>query len=100
MGICGSESIVQNGYAVYLPAIAGLVGIVWETSPFSAEVVANELEYPRHRRFGRFGSQVLSILAKRGIPRAGSGRRQLDFPHDWRVSDLASADGLAEAVRE
>jgi hypothetical protein len=27
-GICGPETIVQNGHAVYLPAIIGLVGII------------------------------------------------------------------------
>lgn len=33
VGICGAETIIQNGFAVHLPAVIGLVGVVWALRP-------------------------------------------------------------------
>lgn len=37
VGICGPETIAQNGALVHLPAILGLIGVVWALSPMAAK---------------------------------------------------------------
>lgn len=49
---------------------------------------------------GMLGSAVAQVLAERGVPFAGSGRRAAPagFPGEWRRADLLTGEGLADSL--